>query len=73
MKASSGGCQSSNKATTTQLSVLRNRVMQMHRRLRKREGWREERFLTSAPCSKIEPEDSEHSLTDALEKHSLHW
>lgn len=72
-KASSGGCQSQTEAATTQLSVLRQGVTQSCRRLRKRETRGEERFRSGEPCSKIKPGDSEHSLTGALEKHSLHW
>lgn len=74
MKESSGCChQSWTEAATTQLSVLRRRVAQRHRRLGRRERRMEERFPSREPCGEIKPEDSEHSLTDALEKHSLHW
>lgn len=37
---------------------------------RARKSRNRKRFLSREPCSKIKPEDSEHSLTDALEKHS---
>lgn len=62
MKASSGGWGSQIRATT-QISVLRKRVMQKQRRLRKREIEEEEereRILNREPCGKIKPEDSEH-------------
>lgn len=73
MKASSGGCQSRTEAATTQLSVLRKGVTRRRRRLREWERQREERILSREACGKIKPGDSEHSLTDALEKHSQHW
>lgn len=73
MKASSGGCRSRTEAATSQLSVLRKRLTQRHGRLSEPERQREERFLSREPCGKIKPEDSEHSLTDALEKPSQHW
>lgn len=67
MKASSVGCRSRTDAATTQLPVLRKRVSQGCEVQGVRDTERK-RFLSREPCSKIKPEDSEHSLTDALEK-----
>ncbi len=73
MKASSGGCQSQTQAATTQLFVLKTRVTQRHEAHKARRDGERKGLLAKKPCSKIKPEDYEHSLTDVLEKHSLHW
>lgn len=78
MIASSGGCWSWTDAATTQLSVLRKRVTQRHRRLREWETQRGKGFLPEYPAAKsslkiLNTRWLMHLKNAGEPKHSVQW